>query len=290
MKIPVVWTLHDCWAFTGHCAYYTYVRCDKWKNECNHCIQKDLYPASFFRDNSTNNFKTKKNIFSGVDNFKITTVSNWLKDEVKQSFLSAYDIRVIPNGIDLDIFKPKSSDFRQKFNLEDKTILLGVASIWHDRKGLWLFNELADILDNSYKIVLVGITQKQKKLLSNNIITIFRTENLNELADIYSSADIFLNPSVEETFGMVSLEALACGTQVISNNYSANPELINEDCGIIVDDITTELYMNAINELKMNPKNKLDCIKRAEQFNKKNCYQAYLNLYEEIMNGRLEQK
>ena len=132
---------------------------------------------------------------------------------------------------------------------------------------------------------MIGVTEKQKSKLSDNILAIQRTDDLMGLADAYSSADIFLNPSVEETFGMVSLEALACGTQVISNKYSANPELITDQCGIVVDDITTELYMSAINELKINPKNKQDCIKKAEQYNENNCHQKYLNLYEEIIRG-----
>jgi len=281
MNIPVIWTLHDCWAFTGHCAYYTYVRCDKWKNQCHNCTQNKLYPASIFRDNSNINFLLKKEIFTGVKNLKITTVSNWLKGEVMQSFLNNYDIKVIPNGIDLNIFKPTSSDFRQNFKLENKMLLLGVASIWHDRKGLWLFNELADKLDDSFKIVLVGVTKKQEAKLSKKILIINRTNNLMELAEIYSAADIFLNPSIEETFGLVSLEALACGTPVITNKYSANPELINDKCGIIVEDITTQLFIEAINQLKMYPINQEECLNKARQYNKKDCYQVYLDLYSE---------
>jgi len=281
MNIPVIWTLHDCWAFTGHCAYYTYVRCDKWKNQCHNCTQNKLYPASIFRDNSNKNFFLKREIFTGVENLKITTVSNWLKNEVMQSFLNNYDIKVIPNGIDLDVFKPTNSDFRQAFKLDNKIILLGVASIWHDRKGLWLFNDLADKLDDSYKIVLVGVTKKQEATLSKKILKINRTNNLMELAEIYSAADIFLNPSIEETFGLVSLEALACGTPVITNKYSANPELINDKCGIIVEDITTQLFIEAINRLELYPINQEACLNKARQYNKKDCYQVYLDLYSE---------
>ncbi|SEW39799.1 glycosyltransferase [[Clostridium] fimetarium] len=280
MKLPVIWTLHDCWAFTGHCAYYTYVGCSKWKDCCYDCIQRNLYPASIFRDNSKKNYIFKKELFNGIENLKITTVSNWLKFEVMQSYLNKYDVQVIPNGIDLDIFKPTESDFRQKFDLENKTIILGVASIWHDRKGLWLFNELADRLDNFYKIVLVGITEKQKNNLSSNILVIQRTNDLMELAEIYTAADLFLNPSIEETFGMVSLEALACGTPVISNKYSANPELINEQCGIIVEDITTQLYIDAIQKFKTESIDILECVKKAQQYNKNSCYKKYLELYE----------
>lgn len=281
INIPVIWTLHDCWAFTGHCANYTYVCCYKWKNCCQNCIQKKFYPASFFRDNSLKNFYMKKELFTCLDNLKITTVSNWLKSEVMQSFLKNSDVRVIPNGIDLDVFKPTNSNFRQKYNLENKIILLGVASIWYNRKGLWLFNDLANKLDDSYKIILVGVTKKQKAKLSKNLLIINRTNNLVELAEIYSTADIFLNPSIEETFGLVSLEALACGTPVITNKYSANPELIDNQCGIVVEDITTQLFIDAINKLKKEPINKQECLKKAQQYNKKNCYQIYLDLYSE---------
>ena len=165
--------------------------------------------------------------------------------------------------------------------LEDKIVLLGVASIWHDRKGLWLFNDLAYKLDDSYKIVLIGVTDKQKARLPQNILYINRTDNLIELAEIYSAADIFLNPSIEETFGLVSLEALACGTPVISNKYSANPELIDEQCGIVVDDITTPLFIEAINRLKIKPINREACLNKAQKYNKKNSFQIYLDLYNE---------
>ncbi|GAA4652900.1 glycosyltransferase family 4 protein [Anaerocolumna aminovalerica] len=283
MGIPVIWTLHDCWAYTGHCAHYTFVNCNRWKTGCHNCIQKTLYPASYLFDNSKKNYSLKKEIFTGVENLTIVTVSNWLKDEVKNSFLRDYEVRVISNGIDLNIFKPSISSFRQNNHLENITILLGVASIWSDRKGLGLFNDLAEKLDNNYKIVLVGMEKKQRKLLSGNILAVSRTNQLTELAEIYSAADIFLNPSMEETFGMVSLEALACGTQVITNKYSANPELVNEKCGMIVEDINAESYMTAIRELKKMPKDANDCVQWAKQFNKNKCYQAYLDLYKEVI-------
>jgi len=279
IKKPVIWTLHDCWSFTGHCAYYTYARCNKWKTECHHCIQKHIYPASYYLDNSRNNYHLKKELFNGVENLTITCVSNWLRDEVKKSYLRGYDVRVIPNGIDLSIFKPTESNFRLSNHLENKTIILGVASIWQDRKGLWLFQELAETLEDQYQIVLVGVTKKQSRQLSSKIFFISRTNNIKELAELYTAADIFLNPSIEETFGMVSLEALACGTPVITNKYTANPELIKEDCGIIVNDIKTHLYREAIYQLKNEPKNSNACILRAQRYDKNNCYQAYLDLY-----------
>lgn len=282
---PVIWTLHDCWSFTGHCAYYTYANCNKWKNGCHHCIQKTVYPKSYFLDRSRKNYEDKKHLFQGLHKLTITTVSNWLHDEVKQSFLKDVDSKVIPNGIDLNIFKPTSSSFREKYHLEKSIVLLGVASIWHDRKGLWLFEELVSKLDDRYKIVLVGVTQKQAAHLSKDIITIERTNHIKELVEIYSAADVFLNPSIEETFGMVSLEALACGTPVITNLFSANPELVNNECGRIVREISADCFLEAINDLEKNPVIFENCIKKANENMINQCYQKYLNLYDEVRMG-----
>lgn len=283
-KKPVIWTLHDCWAFTGHCAYYTFAGCYKWKKLCHHCIQKKVYPKSFFLDHSQENYRQKRKAFLGVQNLTLVPVSNWLESEVKQSFLKNYERKVIPNGIDLEIFRPTTSSFRKQHQIEDKIVLLGVASIWHDRKGLWLFNELSEALDSRFQIVLVGVTKAQQSKLSKKMIIIERTNNVNELAAIYTAADIFINPSIEETFGMVSLEALACGTPVITNRYTANPELIEEDCGIIVEEINAELYLEAILTLIKNPRNKETCRNKARKYEKQQCYQTYMELYREVMN------
>lgn len=280
--IPVIWTLHDCWSFTGHCAYYTYANCFKWKTGCYHCEQKKVYPASYLLDNARNNYKRKKQLFHGIENMKITTVSSWLMEEVKQSYLKEYDIHVIPNGLDLTVFQPTKSEFRKLYDIENKIILLGVASIWHNRKGLWLFAELADQLDPVFQIVLVGITDKQKSQLPDNIIGIKRTNNIKELAEIYTAADIFLNPSIEETFGMVTLEALACGTPVITNQYSANPELIDSSCGVIVEDLTVQCFLKAIHHIIANPIHREECIKKAQNYNLHRCYQMYLDLYKDV--------
>ncbi|MBH1939416.1 glycosyltransferase [Mobilitalea sibirica] len=280
---PVIWTLHDCWAFTGHCAYYTYARCNKWKTHCHNCIQKKVYPASFFLDNSSNNYKWKKDLFLGVEKLTITTVSHWLKSQVKQSFLKDIKVRIIPNGIDLELFKPTESDFRSKYGLEGKIVLLGVASIWQERKGLWLFQELAKRLEDPYKIALVGVTEKQKQRLTDKILVLERTNHIKDLVKIYSAADVFLNPSIEETFGMVSLEALACGIPVISNRYSANPELVKEEGGIVVPKLNSTCFIEAIRELMLNPRSKENCRNIAQQYDKNKCYQAYLDLYREVM-------
>jgi putative colanic acid biosynthesis glycosyltransferase len=282
-KIPVVWTLHDCWSYTGHCANYTYVNCNKWESMCYDCVQKNIYPASILKDNSRNNFNRKKYLFCGVDNLTICTVSQWLKEEVSRSFLSGYECRVIPNGIDLSVFKPIKSNFRKKYQLEDKIILLGVASVWHDRKGLGLFNELADSIGEEYQIVLVGINKNQKKEVSHKIITIPRSNNIREIVKIYTAADILLNLSKEETFGMVTLEALACGTMVITNKYSANKEIVDETCGYIVDELSVGDLLTGIRHLLDESKDQRACRNKASGYEKKHIYDKYIKLYEEVL-------
>ena len=232
----VIWTLHDCWAFTGHCAYFDYVGCNKWKNQCNSCPQKKEYPTSNMIDSSSWNFKKKKEIFNGVKDLTIVTPSKWLARLVKKSFLSTYNVEVINNGIDLEIFKPTESNFREKYNLKDKFIILGVANIWDRRKGLNYFVDLSKELDESYKIVIVGVNEEQRKKLPNNILSITRTNNIKKLVEIYSSADVFLNPTLEDNFPTTNLEALACGTNVITFNSGGSQEtILNEKIGCIVE-------------------------------------------------------
>ena len=224
---PVIWTLHDCWSFTGHCAYFTYVGCDKWKLGCYDCPQLDTYPSSKVFDNSKENYQNKRRLFTGVSNLTIVTPSQWLAGLVKESYLGEYPIQVINNGIDLDVFKPTESDFRKQYGLENKHVILGVANIWDKRKGLDDFIELSKQLDDEKQaIVLVGLSDKQLKTLPKNIIGIKRTNSTKELAEIYTAADVFFNPSKEETFGLVTIEAMACGTPAVVLDKSASPEIV----------------------------------------------------------------
>ncbi|MDF2540686.1 MAG: glycosyl transferase [Herbinix sp.] len=280
-KKPVIWTLHDCWPFTGHCAHYTYARCQKWKTGCHHCIQKKVYPASLLLDGSRFNYERKKQLFTGIANLTITTVSEWLKNEVKQSFLMEYPVQVIPNSIDLEKFRPIENNFKKIYHLEDKKIILGVSSVWHNRKGLGLFQKLAEELDDSYQIVLVGVAKRQRKYLSKRILVLPRTNHTEKLAKIYTAADIFLNASVEETFGLVTLEALACGTPVVTNRYSANPELIDDSCGIVAPAVNSKSYYKAIKQLEERNIQKENCIRKAQQYVKND--QTYLKLYHEVI-------
>ena len=224
----------------------------------------------------------KKKWFTGVNNLTIVTPSQWLANRVKESFLSQYPIKVINNGINLNIFKPTSNDFRVKYNLANKILLLGVANSWSQRKGLNIFIELSKRLENNYKLVLVGLTKKQIKGLPSNIIGIQRTESKKELAEIYSSADFFINPSLEETMGLVTLESLACGTPVIVSNSTAVPEVVTDECGIVVTNYNVESFFYAIINNKKEFK-KEDCIKQAKNYEMNKKYEDYLNLYDSIL-------
>lgn len=228
------WTLHDCWAFTGHCAYFDYAGCDKWKSLCRHCPEKKAYPASLLLDGSERNYRKKKICFTGIPNLTLITPSQWLADRVRQSILGEYPIQVVHNTVDRSVFQPTPSDFREKYGLLDKKILLGVANVWDDRKGLKDFTALSQHLDDSFKIVLVGLTAEQRKKLPPEILSLPRTDNIKQLVEIYSAADLYLNPSVEETFGMTVLEALCCGTPAVVYQGTACEEVTKLYGGVAV--------------------------------------------------------
>lgn len=250
-QIRIKWTFHDCWPFTGHCTYFTVCGCDRWKTGCYKCPQKRKYPKSIFTDNCRNNYAKKKKIFSGVNNLEIIVPSKWLADIVSHSFFSSYPIKIEYNKINKDIFRPVSSDFKQKYNIKDKKIILGVANVWSEGKGLKDFVELNRMLDRkSYVIVLIGLSRKQIRKIPDGMIGIERIEGDSELAGIYSSSDIFVNPSKEETFGMTTLEAISCGTKVIVYKNTACEEVlaISGNYGIAVEPGVDNIK-NAIQEL-----------------------------------------
>lgn len=257
-NIKVVWTQHDCWSFTGHCAYFDVVGCEKWKEGCYDCKQLSTYPASIILDNSKWNWRKKRELFLGVD-MKIIAPCNWLADIIKDSFLGSYSIEVIYNGIDTSIFKHNNSYFKKNYGIEGKKVVLGVAGEWTERKGLRDFVELNKFLDDEkYVIVVVGVTEKQKKELPNNIIAIKRTEDVHELVDIYSAADVYFNPTYEDNFPTTNLEALACGTPVITYDTGGSVESIGAN-GFIVNqgDIAKVLEclssINKIGNVTFNP-------------------------------------
>lgn len=277
----IVWTFHDCWAFTGYCTYYDLYNCDKWRKNCSNCPQYRTY--SWFYDKSKANYYKKKELFDNC-RFEITTPSMWLKEQVLDSFLKDKNVTVINNAIDLEVFYPRKTSFKEQYGISEKRVLLGVAFDWGFRKGLDVFIELAKTLDSKYQIVLVGTNEGIDKDLPRNIISIHRTKSQQELAEIYSAADIFLNPTRDEVFGLVNIEALACGTPVIMFDSGGSPECIDETCGRVIEKNNIPEMISAIEELS-NKKNILyeSCIKRASNFDKNIIYPKYVELYYEVL-------
>ena len=291
-RIPAVWTLHDCWPLTGQCAHFDYAGCAKWQSACQKCpIYRSSYPYSLFRDNSRQNYELKKSAFTGVENMTIVTPSNWLADIVRKSFLKEYPVTIIPNGINLDIFKPAAPQFANTvFDIATSTfvtvpkIILGVANVWTSRKGLDFFLRLSGLLDSSYNIVLIGVSQKQQKKLqkeySGRITLLTRTANQHELAEWYRRAHVYMNPTLEDNFPTTNLEAMACGTPVITFNTGGSPESITEKCGIIVEKGNINQLKEAILSLdKKTEITSLACRERAMEFNREIRFKEYLKLY-----------
>ncbi|MBQ8056709.1 MAG: glycosyltransferase [Ruminococcus sp.] len=281
-KQKLVWTFHDCWTFTAYCAYFSMCNCEKWKSGCFNCSQKNQF--SFLFDKSRELFDKKKKLFTGLD-LTIVTPSKWLCDVVKESFFKDYPVRVIYNGIDLDIFKPTESDFKKRYNVPmDKKIVLGVSLEWGQRKGLDVFLELSKRLDDKkYQIVLVGTNPETDKLLPDNVISIHRTESQKELAEIYTAADVFVNPTRDEVLGLVNIEAIACGTPVITFNSGGSPECIDKTCGVVIDCDDVDAAVEQIGFIcTQKPFDKESCIKYAENFDKQQNFRKYLDVYREI--------
>lgn len=241
---PIYWTLHDCWAFTGHCTHFTVEKCDKWKNGCYACPKRSAYPYSWFWDRSKKLYARKKNLFTSLKQLTLITPSQWLADLVSQSFLRSYPVKVIHNGINLDVFQPTASDFRKEYDIGDRKIILGVAAVWSYYKGLDAFLELHKRLDpNRFQIVLVGTDDKIDRQLPGGIISIHRTQNQKQLAEIYSAADVFVNPTREENYPTVNMEAIACGTPVVTFNTGGCAEIVSNQIGMVV-------TSNSIDELE----------------------------------------
>lgn len=264
----IIWTLHDCWAFTGHCTHFQVPHCDKWRTECEKCIRVKDYPKALI-SHAKRNYKRKKQTFCGVPNLTIVTPSKWLAGVVGQSFLSEYQTVVINNGIDLSVFKPTESDFRERFGLTDKKIILGVAGVWTEKKGFNDFLELAKLIDDSYRIVLVGVNDKQLKMLPSSVIGIKRTNDVKELAEIYTAADVLFNPTYEDNYPTVNLEAQACGTPVITYPTGGS-----------VESVPSENVVNSVNEFYELLRSSKELVIAKTSFSKQEKYSDYVRLYE----------
>lgn len=277
-KTKIYWTFHDCWAFTGYCPHYDMIGCEKWKTGCENCPQYRRF--SWFFDRSHFLYEKKKAALSDLD-LTIITPSQWMANQVKQSFLNRYEIKVIHNGIDLSVFHPRQSDFRKKYHCEDKFVLLGVAFDWSYRKGLDVFQELAERLDERFQIVLVGTNDKIDQQLHQRIISIHRTQNQQELAEIYSAADLFLNPTREENYPTVNMEAIACGTPVVTFDTGGSAEMLYNACGIVVAKNDIESLQAAIETVHMHqPAYQEKCIQYSHRFVAADRFKEYVALYE----------
>jgi len=276
-RIKVFWTFHDCWAFTGYCTYFDYVSCNKWKSICSGCPQYKKYSLVF--DKSKKNFLLKRELLKGLD-LQIITPSKWLSDLIKKSFLAGYPVHVINNGIDLNVFKPTDSDFRKNYYCENKFLLLGIANKWEKRKGIDVFIRLAKDLDNRFQIILVGIDEANKKSMPKNIILIHRTRNQKELAELYSTADLFVNPTLEDNFPTVNIESLACGTPVITYATGGAAEMLDDKSGIIVERNNYHLLLEKLNNYIDNQYIHVeDCIKKAADYDQHSAFGKYIELY-----------
>ena len=287
-RIPVVWTLHDCWPYTGHCSHFISADCYKWKTGCYNCPLKKKYPKSLIFDFSERNYRIKKECFTSLERMTITTVSHWMGRQLDDSFLNKYKIHVVLNGVDTSVFKYKESDVRKKYNINAKYLLLGVAANWSKGKGLYDYYELSKHLDDDFKIVLIGMTPEQISELPNGIIGIKRTENLEELVRFYSASDIILNLSYAESFGLTTVEGMACGTPGIVYDNTASPELLSPETGIVVPTGNIEAVINAIQHITSKGRNVYSaaCRKRVlEFFDKDKKYLEYYNIYKQIIDN-----
>jgi len=259
-------------------------KCNKWKNGCNKCPQKESYPKSILIDNSKKEYIYKKKIFNGVSNIKLFTPSNWVTNLVKQSFLKGYPVSTIYNGVDLDIFKPTvNKEIYEKYGIpKDKKIIMGIANVWEERKGLAYFLDLNNNISDNEIILLVGLNDQQVKCLPENIIKLKKVNSAQDLAVLYSLATVLYNPSVEETFSMVTAEAMACKTKVIVFDTSAPKELVDNSTGLVIEKIFNKEIKEVTQEVmkyitKISKKND----KSIKKFDKKEMINHYIKEYED---------
>lgn len=276
--IKVVWTFHDCWAFTGHCAHFVQADCEKWRYGCHSCPLKKEYPESWLADRSEANYSLKKRLFGRMPHLTVVSVSEWIDDLVGGSFLKDRSGMVIHNGVDVDVFMPKDGPDGKVFRL------LAVSNIWNAGKGLYDLFELRKILPDTYEICIVGLSDSQTRQLPEGVRGVARTQSVEELVKLYSSSDVLINPTYADTFPTVNLEALACGTPVITYRTGGSPEAIDEKTGIVVEQGDVQGLAEAVMRLRKQPLSREDCRARAEKhFDKDKCFEKYISLYESLL-------
>lgn len=291
---PVVWTFHDSWPVTGHCAFPDVARCERWKGHCTSpCPLKADYPCSWLWDGSGRNFEIKKQAFNQVEDLHIVTVSRWLESQVRESFLKDCDIRCIYNGVDTSAFRPclDTRGLWEKHGIRPgEKVVLGVASVWESRKGLGDFYRLREVLPAHYRILLIGLDAKQAKDLPAGIDGVGRTESLGELAAYYNMADVYVNPSVAESFGMTTAESLSCGTPAVVYDVTACPEVVDDKTGRVIKLGDTCAMASAVQGICEGPDKEsigAACRKRAEElFDARERYREYFDLYNSLLGRR----
>lgn len=277
---PVVWTLHDCWSFTGHCAHFDIEKCYKWQNECHHCISKNKYPSSILLDQSRRNYLEKKHFFSSIDNLTLVPVSHWLEKYLKESFLKEKNIQVIHNGIDTQLFTPSKPTKKETFNI------LGVSYSWVTKEKYNDFIKLRKLLPENYTITMVGLTKSEINRLPKGIVGLEKTRDVKELIELYRQSDVLVNPTYEDNYPTISLEAISCGIPVITYNTGGCPEAITDNTGMVVEKGDVEAIAHAIQRLSKTDKNiiSLACRQYALQhFDWRHCYSKYIELYHRLL-------
>lgn len=306
--IPVVWTLHDCWAYTGHCAYYTmavgappidgrkrrskeHVGCDRWLGGCGNCVLKRSYPSSLLVDQSARNWNDKRRLFTKVPHMVLTTPSEWLRGEVKRSYLAKYPVYALPNGIDLDVFKPCNDEIfmeqvARRYEIDkigDRHLIVSVAAVWDERKGLDDLIDLAEMLGDEYCVMAIGLDESQiQSLPKGTVLGSKRTGNVNDLCALYTAAEVYVSLSREETMGMTLVEALACGTQVLCYDATAMPEIVTKKVGEVVEVGDIEAAANRVREMCGSPRDAADCRERSQVYENGKRFDAYMQLYEKM--------
>lgn len=279
-NIPVIWTFHDCWPYTGHCSHYVDKNCLSWQSGCEKCKYKKDYPSSFGLSKSRKNYILKSNLFTRISNLTIVVPSQWLKQEVELSFFKNYPINVISSGIDLNIFQPNfSNDIYETYNLPNKKILLGVASVWNEAKGLNMFLELAAKIPDEFQMVLVGLDKSKTRGLPESVIGIPRVHDQEKLAELYSQSYAFLNLSSHETQGLTTIEAIACQTPVIVFDNTAIPESVNRSNGIVVPNRDLSAILEAINDIEKYTRT---VGKNRSDYGSDKMIEKYLKLYKSV--------
>lgn len=282
-NVPVVWTLHDCWPFTGHCAYFDYSGCERWKKGCHSCPQQKSYPTCIGLDGSRRNYADKKQWFTSLSNLTFVAPCEWMLGPLGSSFMGKYPARVILNGINLEQFKPTQNNLRTHMNIGNRKICLSVAAEWDARKGLPYLCQAAEKMGEAYQFVVIGLTDEQISALPSNMMGIRRTSSVEELAAWYTEADCLVNPTLEDNMPMVNLEALACGTPVAVFETGGCPEAIDEHTGMVVPKGNLDELCKAIETLCSDrEKWRENCLKRSRLFDCKGTFEAYLALYKEL--------